>query len=643
MIEWIALATLGTALLATEQEQSKKTRRLCPGDRVKNGVLLQSIDRWCGTSCPIRYGIEPIEVYGDDWIPEYIDFFTWLTMPSEYKKYYYKTRWASAKPWTDDFRWTPEKIYPELEYDHMDEVWRDQMGRTYEDEYDAEDYWLGAEITIQAHTWPDFNLFPELKPIPPKKRNLVGSETHTAKSPSGRWTYINQTLPKTEVLKLHKYDSWENEVAQGNVMFDGPVVIPTVLEHGQIWMSHTPQEVLSQIEAISKSHGKVIIGGLGLGWSLVQAANNPFITEVILVEKSQELADWILPRLCPYLPKDKPIHVVIGDAEEVLPKLTADIALLDIWPTYTEVEEEVVELMEKCPDIAAWWAWGNDWEVDDIRTSDFVTPHTRDHGRRSEALRWARNSQRTSLKNTPSPPGLLPALPPGRQPYPTTDRQHLHLPYIFYAKRWKNRQEAVLADRSGRRIFAWKCPLTPEDRFSSRMICWENLHFSDLYPWLGYDDVFDVHRKHLARVILKRKPAAVIEIDEVPDDYRTLIPKEVAETYTDKDLKKRHLDYLLRRAKNTDLKIGQTTKTPQGYSTAVAMPGTLGENFDLSEWVRAWQGYNPRTKASEMAATYGPRQIIDLARQIDKGTLPVEIEDLVLGYPLCSTAAKLGL
>ncbi len=145
-------------------------------------------------------------------------------------------------------------------------------------------------------------------------------------------------------------------------MFDGPVDIPIILEDGQVWMSQTPFEVLSQIPVLDFVKDTVVVVGLGLGWQLVQVANDPKVTAVILVEQNQELVDWILPRLCPMLPKDKPVRVVVGDARQVLPTLTADFALLDIWPTYGDVEDETFELMATAPAITYWWAWGADWE-----------------------------------------------------------------------------------------------------------------------------------------------------------------------------------------------------------------------------------------------------------------------------------------
>ena len=74
------------------------------------------------------------------------------------------------------------------------------------------------------------------------------------------------------------------------------------------------------------------------------------------VERDAELVTWLLPairaRLSPAAAA-KPCDVVVGDAREVLPTLTADVALVDIFPHYGRNH-----LRTPCPGIRKVWCWG---------------------------------------------------------------------------------------------------------------------------------------------------------------------------------------------------------------------------------------------------------------------------------------------
>jgi len=348
----LAVVTLALALLTDDRSSSvlplSDTKKL-PG---------KPMSEWCARHSAVDedYGAMDEGLY-------------WLFMSPEQRKWLIDQRLRSAVPWTPAYRWDPEFIEIEAEYDPEDEVWYDEDGGEHEEE--PESYWDPLGLTFTAKSWPSFDPFPEVKTL---TRGTVSTQTiaaappgkadaYRARSPSGRWTFVRRQLPRANSLKLFRVNPHDSrDTLEGTVMFDGPVDIPVILEGDRLWMSQTPFEVLSQIPVLDFVKGTVIVVGLGLGWQLVQVANDPKVTAVILVEKNQELVDWILPRLCPFLPKNKPIRVVVGDAHQVLRGLTADFALLDIWPSYTGVEDEVYELMATAPGIARWSAWGADWE-----------------------------------------------------------------------------------------------------------------------------------------------------------------------------------------------------------------------------------------------------------------------------------------
>jgi len=380
MLELFATA-IGLALLSDSTETSTV---FVPPSPENGDLVLHPISEWgCAISAE----------YGARWYPRAMGELGWMFLDPRHKEAILADHLSTAEPWTDDYEWRPEWIEPEVFWDEDIEMYIEED--TGEEHEEPPAIWDNIYLVFQASTWPTFDIFPKLETwderTGPGLESLLSGDhpeaaRYTARSQNGKWIYINRVLPRGSELDIYQFrensgNPWSDFI-EGSVAFDAPVIIPVVYEqssgqrHPTLWMSHTPFEVLSQKPAADRAKGKTIVAGLGLGWLLARVANNPNVTEVILVERDPELVDWILPRLCSLLPKDKPIHVVLGDMYDVLPRLSADTALLDIWPSYGEVEEEVRELMAKSPDIALWWAWGRDWEPEYLSQSEsFIRKH----------------------------------------------------------------------------------------------------------------------------------------------------------------------------------------------------------------------------------------------------------------------------
>lgn len=234
-----------------------------------------------------------------------------------------------------------------------------------------------GDLTLQASTWPDWPLFPGVKPVNVSNDALGilfarGTDVQRVLSPSGTYAFVRRRLPKATPLAL-----WTNQDDAGpfDVVFDAPVALPILFERTgargswstsswQVWMSLTPAEVISQWPALLKvRQGKpgqhVVVGGLGMGWLLAKVLAEPKVAKVTLIEENQELCDWILPQLCGLLPVEKPVDVVVGDLFEEISDLTADTALLDIWPAWTDISEDMRMLKRLSGGkIRRWWGWG---------------------------------------------------------------------------------------------------------------------------------------------------------------------------------------------------------------------------------------------------------------------------------------------
>lgn len=221
-------------------------------------------------------------------------------------------------------------------------------------------------VCIKAETYKVHSLFP-VKPWNLSKYGTIPDDpAYFVSSRGGRFRYVETLLPRGTTLK-----TWHSS-GSGYVAFDADVVIPTLydqemnrdwqdktkwsLTHPDVWMSFTPAEIWSLRGGTSLAKGHTVIAGLGLGWQLEQVLARKQVKQVTLVEKSRELLKWILPKVLTRLPRDqrkKLVKVHTGNAYTLVPTLTADVALIDIYTSWGG--NEFVD----CPNIKKVWVWGS--------------------------------------------------------------------------------------------------------------------------------------------------------------------------------------------------------------------------------------------------------------------------------------------
>jgi hypothetical protein len=230
---------------------------------------------------------------------------------------------ARAVPWSDDIRWQPL-------------------------------------LTIQAKTYQPTGLF-DVKPWPLQRETRMPTDAAYFAAPSCEsFRYVENVLPRGETLTL-----WGSR-GEGFVAFDNDVVIPTLydiamnggkawnLAHADPWMSLTPAEMITLRPGTRLAKGHTVVAGLGLGYQLQRVLLRKKVTRVTLVEKSQALVDWLLPRVLARVPEVRSkLDVVVGNAYEVLPKMTADVALVDIYPCFGG------NIFLDCANIKKVWVWGS--------------------------------------------------------------------------------------------------------------------------------------------------------------------------------------------------------------------------------------------------------------------------------------------
>lgn len=205
-------------------------------------------------------------------------------------------------------------------------------------------------LVLQASTYRPTQLFPDC----PKAYFGTGSEDVCVYSPQRTFAYANRVLPKAYPLRL------QQNTKKGEVFFDDDVVIPTLYKADRpmdVWMSLAPQELITLRPGLRKAKGKVVVGGLGLGWLLTEICNKDIVGDVILVEKDKELMDWYGHELCRKLPKIS--DVIVGDVYDVIGKFTKKPRyILDLWKGYGAARGDgrLQAAKKWVPNI---WAWGD--------------------------------------------------------------------------------------------------------------------------------------------------------------------------------------------------------------------------------------------------------------------------------------------
>jgi len=216
------------------------------------------------------------------------------------------------------------------------------------------------EFVIRANTWKPTILFD----LPKIHSVLQPDRSQIAVSPKGEWCYYIKILPRATFIYTAKGRK------KGTVAFDGDVGIPVLYKKAPSWMctewdsnpmmSISPMEIMSLRSGNRYAKGRTVIAGLGLGHQLIEVSKRKRVKEIVLIEKSQDLVDFILPKVEPHLVR-KINEVIIGDVFEELPKLTADAALIDTFPGYGGNGDSKDRLIRTCPNIKNFWAWGTQY------------------------------------------------------------------------------------------------------------------------------------------------------------------------------------------------------------------------------------------------------------------------------------------
>lgn len=179
--------------------------------------------------------------------------------------------------------------------------------------------------------------------------------------PTGNLKYVKLPLPVGVGLPIASakdifYDS-------ARAFFDEQIDVPalhfkTDYHPGwDVWMSLTPNEMWTLRSGVKAATGNVVLGGLGMGWMLVQIAAKRTVRSITVVERDSALLNWFGRELCSKFEK---VTLVEGDVFKVAEECNPDTTrfILDVWPSCgtSAWDGRVTELRQRARYV---WAWGS--------------------------------------------------------------------------------------------------------------------------------------------------------------------------------------------------------------------------------------------------------------------------------------------
>lgn len=135
---------------------------------------------------------------------------------------------------------------------------------------------------------------------------------------------------------------------------------PRLCAKNTLWMSLSPMEVQSAALAILLAKGRVVMGGLGLGYCALRMAAKKEVDEVRVYEMNPHIIEWFMAAF-----DDRPgfskIGFVLGDMRQTCHDETADLAYVDIYDAL--LGDEVLtdsKLLRRKNQFTQYLYWG--WE-----------------------------------------------------------------------------------------------------------------------------------------------------------------------------------------------------------------------------------------------------------------------------------------
>lgn len=151
------------------------------------------------------------------------------------------------------------------------------------------------------------------------------------------------------------------------IVSDTPILMrrrPEDAESWETWMALTPHEIESQEPGAAFAWGHMVIMGLGMGWIAVNAALNPAVERVTVIERDSDVIEFFsdtgILKQIPAEIREK-IEIVEADALLWQPNRPVDFLFADIWLNLDEAETLAqVQTMQRNINAKAVYFWGQE-------------------------------------------------------------------------------------------------------------------------------------------------------------------------------------------------------------------------------------------------------------------------------------------
>jgi predicted membrane-bound spermidine synthase len=110
----------------------------------------------------------------------------------------------------------------------------------------------------------------------------------------------------------------------------------------ELMMSDTPMERRSNADFVQVANGRVFIAGLGLGMIINAILDKEEVTEVVVIEKYQDVIDLVAPKF-----NNPKLKIICADIFEYLPekKEKFDTIYFDIWADITTENLKEIKIL----------------------------------------------------------------------------------------------------------------------------------------------------------------------------------------------------------------------------------------------------------------------------------------------------------
>lgn len=145
-------------------------------------------------------------------------------------------------------------------------------------------------------------------------------------------------------FKLSHFEVGEKDImARINGIPKGEYVRLTY--RGGCVMSDTPMEKRTNRQFLWNAHGKVLIGGLGIGMILLAIQDKEDVEQITVIEKHAEVIEIIQKQL----PLNDKVTIVHADIFEYIPQSKYNTIYIDIWNCINEdvYENEMKPLIRR--------------------------------------------------------------------------------------------------------------------------------------------------------------------------------------------------------------------------------------------------------------------------------------------------------